>query len=88
MFVDLCWQNPGQSSAEFYIALLVSELIRQNLGKVNIIGGYQPGLVLPIKKISEAVSGKIRACGWVFTLLHYGNDGPSAEIISAFWTTK
>ena len=61
MFVDFVSKNLGNPSAEFYIALLVSELIRQNLGKVNIIGGGTTWFGVTYKEDKEAVSGKIRA---------------------------
>jgi choline kinase len=61
MFVDFVGKNLSNPSAEFYIALLVSELIRQNLGKVNIIGGGTTWFGVTYKEDKEAVSGKIRA---------------------------
>lgn len=61
MFVKFVEQNIGNPSAEFYIALMVSELIRQNLGKVEIIGGGNTWFGVTYKEDKEAVSGKIRA---------------------------
>ncbi len=61
MFVEFVEKNIQNPSAEFYIALLVSELIRQNLGKVNIIGGGTTWFGVTYKEDKEEVSGKIRA---------------------------
>ncbi len=61
MFADFVEKNLYNTSAEFYIALLVSELIRQKLGKVNIIGGGTTWFGVTYKEDKEEVSGKIRA---------------------------
>ena len=61
MFVEFVEKNQDNPSAEFYIALMVSELIRQNLGKVNIIGGGTTWFGVTYKEDKEEVSGKIRA---------------------------
>lgn len=61
MFGDFVEKNLYNTSAEFYIALLVSELIRQKLGKVNIIGGGTTWFGVTYKEDKEEVSGKIRA---------------------------
>lgn len=61
MFVEFVEKNIQNHSAEFYIALLVSELIRQNLGKVDIIGGGTTWFGVTYKEDKEEVSGKIRA---------------------------
>ena len=61
MFVEFVEKNIQNPSAEFYIALLVSELIRQDLGKVNIIGGGTTWFGVTYKEDKEEVSGKIRA---------------------------
>jgi choline kinase len=61
MFVEFVEKNMQNPSAEFYIALMVSELIRQNLGKVNIIGGGNTWFGVTYKKDKEEVSGKIKA---------------------------
>ena len=61
MFADFVKNNVNNPSAEFYIALMVSELIRQKLGKVNIIGGGTTWFGVTYKEDKEEVSGKIRA---------------------------
>lgn len=61
MFVEFVEKNINNSSAEFYIALMVSELIRLNLGKVNIIGGGNTWFGVTYKEDKEEVSGKIKA---------------------------
>ena len=61
MFVEFVERNIQNPSAEFYIALLVSELIKQDLGKVNIIGGGTTWFGVTYKEDKEEVSGKIRA---------------------------
>ena len=61
MFVEFVEKNQDNPLAEFYIALKVSELIRQNLGKVNIIGGGTTWFGVTYKEDKEEVSGKIRA---------------------------
>lgn len=61
MFVEFVEKNIQNPSAEFYIALLVSELIKQDLGKVNIIGGGTTWFGVTYKEDKEEVSGKIRA---------------------------
>jgi len=61
MFGEFVRKNLQNPSAEFYIALMVSELIRQNLGKVNIIGGGTTWFGVTYKEDKEEVSAKIRA---------------------------
>ena len=61
MFVEFVEKNINNPSAEFYIALLVSELIRLNLGKVNIIGGGNTWFGVTYKEDKALVSGKIKA---------------------------
>lgn len=61
MFVEFVEKNINNPSAEFYIALLVSELIRLNLGKVHIIGGGNTWFGVTYKEDKELVSGKIKA---------------------------
>jgi choline kinase len=60
MFVEFVAKNKDNPSAEFYIALMVSELIRQNLGKVNIIGGGNTWFGVTYKEDKDEVSGKIK----------------------------
>jgi hypothetical protein len=57
-FVEKNIQNP---SAEFYIALLVNEMIRQKKGRVKIVPGGNTWFGVTYKEDKEAVSGKIRA---------------------------
>ncbi len=61
MFGEFVKNNIQNPSAEFYIALMVSELIRQKLGKVNIIGGGNTWFGVTYKEDKDEVSGKIRA---------------------------
>jgi choline kinase len=61
MFKEFVVKNINNPSAEFYIALMVSELIKQNLGKVDIIGGGKTWFGVTYKEDKEAVSAKIRA---------------------------
>lgn len=58
VFVEKNTQNP---SAEFYIALLVNEMIRQKKGKIKILSGGRTWFGVTYKEDKEAVSGKIRA---------------------------
>jgi hypothetical protein len=61
MFVDFVEKNLHHPAAEFYIAMMVSELIEQNAGKVNIIGGGTTWFGVTYKEDKVEVSGKIRA---------------------------
>ncbi len=61
MFSEFVEKNIHHTSAEFYIALMVSELIRQKLGKVNIIGGGTTWFGVTYKEDKTEVSGKISA---------------------------
>jgi choline kinase len=61
MFTEFVEHNINNPSAEFYIALMVSELIRQRLGKVNIISGGTTWFGVTYKEDKEEVSGKIKA---------------------------
>ena len=61
MFGEFVKNNINNPGAEFYIALMVSELIKQNLGKVNIIGGGTTWFGVTYKEDKEEVSGKIKA---------------------------
>lgn len=56
-FVDKNIQNP---SAEFYIALLVNEMIRQKTGRVRIVDGGNTWFGVTYKEDKQAVSGKIQ----------------------------
>jgi hypothetical protein len=55
-FVDKNIQNP---SAEFYIALLVNEMIRQKKGRVRIVEGGNTWFGVTYKEDKQEVSGKI-----------------------------
>lgn len=56
-FVEKNMQNPA---AEFYIALLVNEMIRQKRGRVKILSGGTTWFGVTYKEDKEEVSGKIR----------------------------
>jgi len=56
-FVEKNIQNP---SAEFYIALLVNEMIRQKAGRVKIVEGGNTWFGVTYKEDKQAVSGKIQ----------------------------
>jgi NDP-sugar pyrophosphorylase family protein len=56
-FVEKNHKNPG---AEFYIALMVSELIDRGLGKVHILPGGKTWFGVTYKEDKEEVSQKIR----------------------------
>jgi NDP-sugar pyrophosphorylase family protein len=60
MFHQFALDNKSNPSAEFYIALLTNEIIRQNLGKVHILGGGKTWFGVTYKEDKEEVSGKIR----------------------------
>ena len=57
-FVEKNVQNP---SAEFYIALLVNEMIRQKKGRVRIVSGGNTWFGVTYKEDKQEVSGKIKA---------------------------
>ncbi len=59
MFIEFVEKNHSNPSAEFYIALMVSELIRQKLGKVHILSGGNTWFGVTYKEDKEMVSGKI-----------------------------
>ncbi len=61
MFVEFVKNNINNPSAEFYIALMVSELIGQNLGNVEIIGGGNTWFGVTYKDDKAEVIGRIRA---------------------------
>lgn len=61
MFTEFVANNHQNPSAEFYIALMVSELIRQQLGKVHILPGGKTWFGVTYKEDKEEVSGKIKA---------------------------
>jgi hypothetical protein len=60
MFIEFVEKNRGNPSAEFYIALMVSELINQGLGKVHILPGGKTWFGVTYKEDKEEVSQKIK----------------------------
>lgn len=61
MFHRFAIDNKSNPSAEFYIALLTNEIIKQNLGKVHILDGGTIWFGVTYKEDKEEVSGKIKA---------------------------
>lgn len=61
LFAEFVKEHIDKPSAEFYIALMVSELIERNLGKVEIIGGGNTWFGVTYKNDKEEVTEKIRA---------------------------
>ncbi len=61
MFHTFVEKNLNNPSAEFYIALLVNEIIRQKKGKVKILGGGKTWFGVTYKEDKDLVSGKIKA---------------------------
>ena len=59
MFVDFVARNQDNPRAEFYIALMVTELIRLGKGKVHIIPGGTTWFGVTYQEDKEAVSKKI-----------------------------
>ncbi len=59
MFVDFVTKNQSNPKAEFYIALMVTELIRLGMGKVHIIPGGTTWFGVTYQEDKEAVSKKI-----------------------------
>ena len=60
MFVEFVEKNNQNPSAEFYIALMVSELINQGLGKVHVLSGGKTWFGVTYKEDKEEVSQKIK----------------------------
>ncbi len=60
MFTEFVERNHNNPSAEFYIALMVSELINKGLGKVHILPGGKTWFGVTYKEDKEEVSKKIR----------------------------
>ncbi len=60
MFVEFVEKNQKNPGAEFYIALMVSELINRRLGKVHILPGGKTWFGVTYKEDKEEVSQKIR----------------------------
>lgn len=59
MFVEFVKKNRNNPKAEFYIALMVTELIRSGLGKVHVIPGGTTWFGVTYKEDKETVSNKI-----------------------------
>lgn len=53
-------ENQGNIKSEFYIPLIVNELVKQGAGKVQIIGGSNNWFGVTYKEDKEEVSQKIR----------------------------
>ncbi len=60
MFAEFVAKNHTNPTAEFYIALMVSELINRGLGKVHILPGGKTWFGVTYKEDKEEVSQKIR----------------------------
>jgi NDP-sugar pyrophosphorylase family protein len=60
MFAEFVEKNHQNPAAEFYIALMVSELIERGLGKVHILPGGKTWFGVTYKEDKEEVSQKIR----------------------------
>lgn len=61
MFVEFVKNNKNNPKAEFYIALMVTELIRLGMGKVHIISGGTTWFGVTYKEDKEEVSKKINS---------------------------
>lgn len=59
MFVEFARKNIDKPTAEFYIALMVTELIKRKLGKVHIISGGDTWFGVTYKEEKDSVSAKI-----------------------------
>jgi hypothetical protein len=60
MFREFVEKNSNNPSAEFYIALLTNEMIKKDLGKINILGGGKTWFGVTYKEDKELVSAKIK----------------------------
>ncbi|MBN8578893.1 MAG: nucleotidyltransferase [Cytophagales bacterium] len=60
MFVEFVANNIHNPAAEFYIALMVTELITRGLGKVQVLPGGKTWFGVTYKEDKEAVSKKIK----------------------------
>ncbi|MCU0368720.1 MAG: sugar phosphate nucleotidyltransferase [Cyclobacteriaceae bacterium] len=60
MFVEFVEKNYQNPSAEFYIALMVTELINRGLGKVHILPGGKTWFGVTYKEDKDEVSKKIK----------------------------
>lgn len=59
-FLNFLKENHKNAKAEFYIPLLVNELIKQNAGKVRVISGSNNWFGVTYKEDKEEVSQKIK----------------------------
>ncbi|HNR73836.1 MAG TPA: sugar phosphate nucleotidyltransferase [Cyclobacteriaceae bacterium] len=60
MFTEFVEKNIQNPSAEFYIALMVTELINRGLGKVQVLPGGKTWFGVTYKEDKETVSKKIK----------------------------
>jgi len=60
MFIEFVEKNHQNSSAEFYIALMVTELVNRGLGKVHVLPGGKTWFGVTYKEDKEEVSQKIK----------------------------
>lgn len=60
MFHEFVDKNISNPSAEFYIALLVNEMIKRKLGRVHIVDGGTTWFGVTYKEDKAEVTGKIR----------------------------
>ena len=60
MFDDFVQKNHQNIKAEFYIPLIVNEMIHKNLGKVKVLGGGNVWFGVTYKEDKEAVSAQIK----------------------------
>jgi NDP-sugar pyrophosphorylase family protein len=60
MFREFVKNNHQNLKAEFYIPLIVNEMIHKNLGKVKVLGGGNVWFGVTYKEDKEAVSAQIR----------------------------
>jgi NDP-sugar pyrophosphorylase family protein len=61
MFDDFLKENNQNLKSEFYIPLIVNELIHRGLGKVKVLGGGNIWFGVTYKEDKEEVSSKIKA---------------------------
>lgn len=61
LFLDFLKSNHGNIKAEFYIPLIVNAMIRQNQGKVKVLGGGNIWFGVTYREDKEAVSRRIKS---------------------------
>ena len=61
MFLDFLKNNHQNIKAEFYIPLIANEMIRQNAGKIKVLGGGNIWFGVTYKEDKEEVSRKIKS---------------------------